>query len=138
MKIRRRVGIEEMNDTQVSTLDHTIQQTNVWLKTLAESLHLDERHYAYSALCSVLHVLRDRLTPQQAVHLGAQLPILVRGIYDEGWRLSGRQQTNASRPSSQPSWRPNYRALTLMDCWRFTSGDRLIPDHERSRTEHDG
>lgn len=79
-----------MNDTQVPTLDHTIQQTNVWLKTLAESLHLDERHYAYSALRSVLHVLRDRLTPEQAVHLGAQLPILVRGIYYEGWRLSGR------------------------------------------------
>jgi uncharacterized protein (DUF2267 family) len=36
----------------------------------------------------VLHVLRDRLTPEQAVHLGAQLPILVRGVYYEGWGAS--------------------------------------------------
>jgi uncharacterized protein (DUF2267 family) len=34
----------------------------------------------------VLHVLRDRLTPEQAVHLGAQLPLLIRGIYYDGWR----------------------------------------------------
>ena len=75
-----------MSDTQVAALEHTIQQTNIWLKTLAEELHLDERHEAYVALRAVLHVLRDRLTPEQAVHLGAQLPLLIRGIYYDGWR----------------------------------------------------
>ena len=75
-----------MSDTQVPALEHTIQQTNLWLKKLGEDLHLEERHDAYVALRAVLHVLRDRLTPEQAVHLGAQLPILVRGIYYEGWR----------------------------------------------------
>ncbi len=77
-----------MNETQVPVLDHTIQLTNVWLKKLGEEHHLGERHHAYSALRAVLHALRDRLTPQQAVHFGAQLPILVRGIYYEGWRLA--------------------------------------------------
>ena len=38
----------------------------------------------------MLHALRDRLTPDSAVHLGAQLPILVRGIYYEGWRIAGK------------------------------------------------
>jgi uncharacterized protein (DUF2267 family) len=70
-----------MSDTQVPALDHTVQQTNVWLKKLTEEHHLGDRHHAYNALRAVLHVLRDRLTPEQAVHLGAQLPILVRGIY---------------------------------------------------------
>jgi Uncharacterized conserved protein (DUF2267) len=42
------------------------------------------------ALRSVLHVLRNRLTPEQAVHLGAQLPLLVRGIFYEGWRIAGK------------------------------------------------
>ena len=77
-----------MSDTQVPALDHTVQQTNVWLKTLSEELHVEERHVAYSALRAVLHVLRDRLTPEQAVHLGAQLPLLIRGIYYDGWRLT--------------------------------------------------
>ena len=52
-----------MNGTDVA-LDHTIQLTNVWLKRLATDHHLGEKH------------------------LGAQLPILVRGIYYEGWHLS--------------------------------------------------
>ena len=79
-----------MSDTQIPVLDHTVQQTNVWLKKLTEEHHLGDRHHAYSALRDVLHVLRDRLTPEQAVHLGAQLPILVRGIYYEGWRLAAK------------------------------------------------
>jgi uncharacterized protein (DUF2267 family) len=37
-----------------------------------------------------LHALRDRLTIEGAVHLGAQLPILVRGIYYDGWKLAGK------------------------------------------------
>lgn len=82
--------IEAMNDTRVATLDHAIQQTNLWLKTLAEDHHLGERRDAYSALRAVLHVLRDRLTPEQAAHLGAHLPILVRGVYYESWRLAGK------------------------------------------------
>ena len=79
-----------MADTQVAALDHTIQQTNIWLKTLADELHIEDRHDAFRALRSVLHVLRDRLTREQAVHLGAQLPVLVRGIYYDGWRIAGK------------------------------------------------
>ena len=52
--------------------------------------HLSDRHHAYNALRAVLHALRDRLTPEQAVHLGAQLPILVRGVYYDGWRLAAK------------------------------------------------
>jgi len=87
-----------MSDTRVAALDHTVQQTNVWLKTLEEELHVDNRHDAYRALRAVLHVLRDRLTPEQAVHLGAQLPLLVRGIFYEGWRIAGKP-AGESQPS---------------------------------------
>jgi uncharacterized protein (DUF2267 family) len=38
----------------------------------------------------VLHALRDRLTIEEAVQLGAQLPMLVRGLYYEGWTLKGK------------------------------------------------
>jgi uncharacterized protein (DUF2267 family) len=65
-------------------LDHTIEETNVWLKGVEEELELDDRHQAYKALRAVLHALRDRIPPEVAVKLGAQLPLLVRGIYYEG------------------------------------------------------
>ena len=82
-----------MSETQVAALEHSIQQTNIWLKTLAEDLHVEDRHVAYRALRAVLHVLRDRLTAEQAVHLGAQFPLLVRGLYYEGWRLTDKPAT---------------------------------------------
>ena len=78
-----------MSESGVAALDHTVQETNIWLKAIAEELHFDDRHQAYSALRAVLHALRDRLPPEIAVHLGAQLPILVRGIYYEGWHMAG-------------------------------------------------
>ena len=37
---------------------------------------------------SVLHAVRDRLPPDDAVHLAAQMPMLVRGFYYEGWHPS--------------------------------------------------
>jgi uncharacterized protein (DUF2267 family) len=78
-----------MSTTSVTALDHTIQETNIWLKAIDEQLELGDRHHAYSALRAVLHALRNRLMPEVAVKLGAQLPILVRGIYYEGWHMAG-------------------------------------------------
>jgi uncharacterized protein (DUF2267 family) len=33
--------------------------------------------------------VRDRIGPENAVHLGAQLPMLIRGFYYEGWHFAG-------------------------------------------------
>lgn len=77
-----------MSATGVTSLDHTIQETNVWLKAVQEELQLDNRQQAYSALRAVLHALRDRVPPDVAIKLGAQLPILVRGIYYENWHAA--------------------------------------------------
>jgi len=85
-----------MNASGVAALDHTIQETNIWLKALDERLHFHDRHQAYNALRAVLHALRDRLTPETAVHLGAQLPMLVRGLYYEGWHMAGKPTKDRS------------------------------------------
>lgn len=85
-----------MSASGVATLDHTIQETNLWLKTVAEQLHFEDRHHAYNALRAVLHALRDRLPPEMAVHLGAQFPMLLRGLYYEGWHMSGKPTKDRS------------------------------------------
>ena len=78
-----------MNSTSVASLDHTIQETNIWLKSLNDRMEHGDRHLAYLALRATLHTLRDRIGPENAAHLGAQLPMLIRGLYYEGWHMAG-------------------------------------------------
>ena len=78
-----------MSQTGVKAFDSTVQTTNVWLQDVLERLRWHDRHRAYHALRAVLHALRDRLPVDQAAALGAQLPMLVRGFYYEGWHPAG-------------------------------------------------
>jgi uncharacterized protein (DUF2267 family) len=65
--------------------DAAIQKSNLWLKQLAASLNVGDLNTALSGLRAVLHTLRDRLPAAEAAHLAAQLPLLVKGIYFDGW-----------------------------------------------------
>ena len=65
--------------------EKTFQKTDQWLKELMAKMGWSDVRMAYDGLRSVLHVLRDRLTVEAVAKLGAQLPMLVRGFYYEGW-----------------------------------------------------
>jgi uncharacterized protein (DUF2267 family) len=77
-----------MSRAGLTVFDTTIQETNLWLKCLMEISGINDRQFAFTLLKGVLHALRDRIGPENAVHLGAQLPLLLRGVYYEGWRPS--------------------------------------------------
>ncbi|WP_137390567.1 DUF2267 domain-containing protein [Rhodoligotrophos defluvii] len=76
-----------MSATGLEVFDRSLQATHIWLGEIGEVIGPDKQR-CYHALRAVLQTLRDRLTTDQAAHLGAQLPLLVRGIYYEGYRPS--------------------------------------------------
>lgn len=69
-----------------ASISHSVQQTQEWLKALCEAGGYSGEAEALAVLRAVLHQLRDRLSPEEAADLAAQLPIIVRGIYYEAWR----------------------------------------------------
>ncbi len=69
-----------MSTTGLDVFDKTLQTTNIWLDEIMETVGPD-RSLAWHVLGAVLRTLRDRLPLGLAVHLGAQLPLLVRGAY---------------------------------------------------------
>lgn len=74
-----------MPTTHPSILDRSVEKTNVWLKDLCAELESDDRQYAYHVLRGFLHALRDRIPVDESAQLSAQLPVLIRGVYYEGW-----------------------------------------------------
>jgi uncharacterized protein (DUF2267 family) len=74
-----------MSVTGLEVFDTTLQETNHWLKLMMGELGTDSRQAAFGALRGALHAVRDRIGVNNAVHLGAQMPMLLRGAYYEGW-----------------------------------------------------
>lgn len=59
-----------------------------WLAQVGRELGTDDRVLAHRVLRAWLHVVRDRLPVGSAVHFAAQLPVLLRGEFFEGWNPS--------------------------------------------------
>ena len=75
-----------MSATGLEVFDRTVQLTNIWLDDIMREMGWTDRQRAYHALRAVLHTLRDRLPVSETARLSAQLPMLIRGVFFEGWR----------------------------------------------------
>ena len=74
-----------MSASGLEVFDRTLQTTNIWLDEIMQTVGPD-RQVAWHVLGCVLHALRDRLPVGLAAHLGAQMPLLIRGQYYDQWR----------------------------------------------------
>ncbi|HEU0116131.1 MAG TPA: DUF2267 domain-containing protein [Thermomicrobiales bacterium] len=77
-----------MTPKHIEAFDTTVQTTNAWLREIGDALGIANRRHAYLALRGTLHALRDFLPLDESAQLAAQLPMLVRGLYYEGWNPS--------------------------------------------------
>lgn len=79
-----------MPASRVTAFDKTLELTHHWLEEITSELGWEDQEKGYTALRAVLHALRDRVPPNEAVQLAAQLPMLVRGFYFDGWHPANK------------------------------------------------
>jgi uncharacterized protein (DUF2267 family) len=108
-----------MRTTGISTLDHAPQVVAEWKNELKDDLDWDDRSRCYLLFRETLHAVRDYLTVDEAADLSAQLPILVRGIYFDGWV--------PSRTPAHPRGKADFFARIS---WRFVKAP--LEDPERA------
>jgi len=78
-----------MSNSGLQQFDHAVNAANTWLAEIMDKLDVD-RPTAWHALGAVLHTLRDRLTTAEIRNLGAQLPLIIRGLFFDQWAAPGR------------------------------------------------
>jgi uncharacterized protein (DUF2267 family) len=74
-----------MSTATVDSIERTTQKTREWLGDLCEELATEDARSAWRLQRAYFHVLRDRLTIDEAAQLAAQLPHLLRGVFYEGF-----------------------------------------------------
>ncbi len=65
------------------------EKGNLFIKELAQELGCpDDKKKAGRILKAVLKALRNRLSHEESMHLLAQLPMCIKAVYVDGWKLS--------------------------------------------------
>lgn len=85
-----------MSHEGLHQFDEALQTANVWLKDVMDVLGWTEATQAHQALKIVLHEVRDRLPVPLAANFSAQMPLIVRGIFFEGWSPGSERATDRS------------------------------------------
>ena len=74
--------------TGISSLDKSVQKSVKWIVEIQDELGWEDREDVYIATKAVLQTVRDRLPFKEAVQFSAQLPMLMKGMFFEGYSPS--------------------------------------------------
>ena len=86
-----------MSRKGLEAIDHSAQLTHEWINELAEKLGWQDQKQVLHLLRSVLTGIRDHLPHEESAGFAAQLPILLRGMYYEGWRPAKTPDADRSK-----------------------------------------
>jgi|GEM_PF-4728014 len=74
-----------MSKSGFSSLDKSMQKTKEWLHDVQDELEWEDEKKVYIAFKAVIQTLRDRLPVEEAIELGDELPMVMKGIYYDGY-----------------------------------------------------
>ncbi|RLJ70645.1 uncharacterized protein (DUF2267 family) [Hydrogenivirga caldilitoris] len=65
--------------------DEWVQKGHDFLHDVMKELNIEDEHRAFRVTKAVLHALRDRLDPREGKDFVAQLPMVLKAVWCDGW-----------------------------------------------------
>jgi uncharacterized protein (DUF2267 family) len=73
--------------------DQFIEKANEFLREVAIELGTpDDTDHAYRVMTSVFHTIRETLSTEESLHLISQLPMILKGVYVNGWHIRPKKR----------------------------------------------
>ena len=128
-----------MSANGLEVFDKSLQTTHIWLNEITEVIGPD-RKVAWKVLSTVLHKLRDRLRVEDAAHLSAELPLIVRGVFYDQFQPS-RQPMSCNLEefiAEVGEWLQDTRPVDPREATRavFATLSRHIPRGQITKTQN--
>lgn len=87
-----------------------------FLKEVADEMKMPEDlEYTDRFVASTLEVLREMITPEESLHLISQLPMYVKSLYVNGWKISKSRKRISTREEFFNELRDKYPRTTGRD-----------------------
>lgn len=113
-----------MGSRGLAVIEHNVQVTHEWINELTERLDWISHSDALRLMRVTMTALRDHLGPNETAHFAAQLPLLIRGMFYEGWvpsavpvrqrHLADFIQSIEERAGSLPEYRGDQDIRTVL------------------------
>lgn len=72
-----------------ANINKYMEEANVFFNNVAKELgNPGDIDHASRVARAVLHSIRDRIAPEQSMHIISQLPMILKGIYVDGWKIT--------------------------------------------------
>ena len=92
------------------------EEGNRFLNNLAASLgNPDDTAHASRVMQAIFGAIRDRITPEQSMHLISQLPMALKAVYVDGWKMTKERSSVKTETEFFDEVRANSRRAAARD-----------------------
>ena len=108
----------------IISIQKTQERTALILKKMMETNEFRTPNHAFVVLRATMKVVRDRIEPGEALHLGGQLPALLRGYFFEGFDMA-----NIKRPKSSCKGVNEFlgEVRDYLEAYDFMDLEKVVP-----------
>ena len=71
--------------------EHYAEKGNEFINKVSYGIPTDRKHAAHITT-AVFHTIRDLISVEESLHFIAQLPMMMKAVYVEGWRTTEKQE----------------------------------------------